>query len=273
MNINNSINNSSKLTEIAGALETQGRVIYAIILRETKSRYGEHRLGFFWVLLEPILMIAGFTLMRNLLGARVSHGMEPELYMLTGIAPFLLFRGVMGSTSAAIAANKALLGFPQVTTFDLVMARAILEFATIICVFFVLLLGFYLLGFEVDIERPLAFFGAFCLMFAAGLGVGLVLCSISPFFPSVKQLSGQLFGRPLFFTSGVFFTAEDLPASVREILLYNPLLHVTEFARSTFFKSFESNYFDLEYAFLFCFWLLAFGLMVHQALHKRVLGI
>lgn len=272
MNNNNTTANDSKYSDVVTALETQGRVISAIILRETKSRYGEHRLGFFWVLLEPTLMILGFTLIRSLLGAGISHGMEPELYMLTGIAPFLLFRGVMSNTSAAISANKALLGFPQVTTFDLIMARALLEFGTIVCVFFILLMGLLLFGFDIDIERPLPLFGAFSLMFAAGLGAGLILCSVSPFFPSIKQLSGQILGRPLFFTSGIFFTVGDLPASARDYLLYNPLLHVTELSRSAFFKSFESSYIDLEYALMFCLWLLAFGLMMHQALHKRALG-
>ncbi len=273
MKTNSTIDSNCRLAEITVAVETQARVISAIILRETKSRYGEYRLGFLWVLIEPILFIVGFTLLRSLLGTKETHGMAPELFMLTGITPYLLFRGVMTNTSAAIAANKALLGFPQVTTFDLIMARAILEFATIICVFFLLLLALALFGFEIDIERPLPLLGAFCLMFSAGLGIGMVLCSVSPFFPSTKQLAGTLLGRPVFFTSGIFFTADDLPDSARDILLYNPLLHATELARSSFFKSFESAYIDLEYTSLFCFWLLAFGLMIHQALHKRALGI
>jgi capsular polysaccharide transport system permease protein len=115
--------------------------------------------------------------------------------------------------------------------------------------------------------------GAFCLFFIAGLGIGAALGAISPFMPSIKQLSGQVFGRPLFFTSGVFFTAEQLPESARDILLYNPLLHFSEMSRSAFFKSFDSAYIDLSYAGLFAMLVLVFGLMMHQALHKRALGL
>lgn len=255
------------------AAETQGRVISAIILRETKSRYGEHRLGFLWVLIEPILFIVGFTIFRELLGSSDPHGMSSEAYMFTGIAPFLLFRGTMSSVTGAVSANKPLLGFPQVTTFDLIFARSLLELATIVAVFTVITVALFLMGINIDIERPVALFASFLLMFCAGLGVGSILCSISPFYPSIKQFSSQLLGRPLFFTSGIFFTADSLPPVARDILLYNPLLHVTEWTRSAFFKSFESNYIDLEYASLFCVGLLVTGLMVHKALHKKVLGL
>lgn len=260
-------------SSIVTAIETQGRVISAIILRETKSRYGEHRLGFLWVLIEPILFIVGFTAFRQILGSATPHGMASEAYMLTGIAPYLLFRETMSSVTGAIGANKSLLGFPQVTTFDLIFARALLELGTIIAVFAVLTTALYFMGLDIDIERPIPLLGSFLLMFCAGVGIGSILCTISPFYPSIKQVSAQLLGRPLFFTSGIFFTADSLPPMVREILLYNPLLHLTEWTRSAFFKSFESQYMDLEYASLFCLALLVVGLMVHKALHKKVLGL
>lgn len=267
------IDRSVTKSEIYSAIETQARVVVAIMLHETKSRYGEHSLGFFWVMIEPMLFIAGFAVMNEVLGGVAPHGMDPKLYMMTGMVPFLLFRGTMSRVSGAISSNKALLGFPQVTTFDLIISRALLEFATSISVFTILVIMMLMLGVEIDIERPMAFFGAFCLMFVAGFGIGSTLSVVAPFYPSTKQLAGVLFGRPLFFTSGVFFTVDQFPTYVREILLYNPLLHVLEWARSAFFKSFESAYVDLEYAGLFLFWLLVFGLTLHQALHKRVLGI
>ncbi len=265
--------NAINWTNISKAIEVQSRVIYAIILRETKARYGEHKLGFLWVLIEPVLFIVGFAAIHTLLGAQAISGMEPELFMLTGLAPFLLFRGTMSQASGAIMANKALLAFPQVTSFDLVIARSILEFATVITAFFILLIAIMANGIDAHIQYPMQLFGVFCLFFISGLGLGVMLGCLAPFFPSVQQISGQLFGRPLLFTSGLFFSAEQLPASIREILLYNPLLQMTELARSVFFLSFESKYVDIGYILLFSLLLLVFGLLVHQALHKKVLGV
>ncbi len=259
-------------SNILTAIEVQSRVVYAVILRETKSRYGEHKLGFLWVLIEPALFIAMFTAFRTLLGARAINGMEPELFMLTGLAPFLLFRGTMSQASAAITSNKSLLAFPQVTTFDLLIARSLLEFAAIASVFFILIVILMGFGIEVRIQYPMQLFGVFVLFFISGIGIGAAVGCLAPFFPSIKEISAQLFGRPLLITSGIFYSADQLPRSVREYMLYNPFLQMTELARSAFFVSFESNYVELDYIIKFSLLLLVFGLLMHQALHKKVLG-
>lgn len=241
----------------------------AVMLREAKSRYGTHKLGFFWVLLEPTLFIIGFAAIRALVGFHGTQGMSPELFMLTGMVPFLMFRETMQQVSGAISANKQLLAFPQVTTFDLIIARALLEFATIVTVFVVLLMVIILFGVEVDVEYPLQFLGACILLFLAGVGMGAFVGSLVPFMPSLKQLSKHALGRPLFFTSGIFFTVDQLPESARDILLINPFLHLIEMTRSAFFKSFESEYIDLMYAVSVPLIILTMGLIAHQALHKK----
>ena len=262
----------SNARELLKALELQARVIAAIVLRETKSRYGEHRLGFLWVFIEPVLFVLGFAVLHTLLGAKEHQGMSAGLFMLTGLLPYMLFRDVMSQVSASITGNRALLAFPQVTTFDLIVARALLELGTVIAVFAILVTALVFAGQDVRIERPLALFGSYCLAFCTGLGLGAVLAAVSPFFPSVKQIAAQLFGRPLFFTSGVFFTAGQLPEGVRNVLLYNPLLHVIEWSRSAFFPSFESYFIDYGYMTLFCFIVLTTGLALHSVLQKKALG-
>ena len=264
--------NSSSARELLKAFELQARVIAAIILRETKSRYGEHRLGFLWVFIEPVLFVLGFAVLHTMLGAREHQGMSAELFMLTGLLPYMLFRDVMSQVSASINGNQALLAFPQVTTFDLILARALLELGTVIAVFAILVTALILTGQEIRIERPIALFGSYSLAFFLGLGLGSSLAAVSPFFPSIKQIAGQVFGRPLFFTSGVFFTAGQLPEGVRNVLLYNPLLHVTEWSRSAFFTTFESRYIEFGYVTLFCLIVLTVGLALHSVLQKKALG-
>jgi len=57
------VGNSRKIhaSEIVEALRTQVRVIHALVLRETKTRYGQHKLGFVWAILEPMIMVALFV--------------------------------------------------------------------------------------------------------------------------------------------------------------------------------------------------------------------
>jgi len=100
------------------------------------------------------------------------------------------------------------------------------------------------------------------LMVAIGFGTGLVLGALSIRYEFIQSLTSPLLGRPLFLTSGLFFTAGMLPPAVREIFLYNPLMHCIEYIRSSMFEAFDSRYVDLNYVCVFALVQISFGLML-----------
>ncbi|MFK7889175.1 MAG: ABC transporter permease [Granulosicoccus sp.] len=259
------------LCEVSAALSTQGRVIRALILRETMTRYGQHKLGFLWAFLEPILMVTILSLIFQLMGRSSQGGMDVVPFMITGFGLFVIFRDTMGQTQSAISQNTSLIGFPQVTTFDVMISRALLELAVLLCVLTVMLWGTGLIGLEVRCERPLELLGVCLLLCMCGLGLGFVFASLTPLVPSMRQITGQLLGRPLFLSSGLFFTTDSLPDQAREVLLYNPLLHMIEKGRSAYFYEYESQYASWSYAICWALGLITFGLTFHQALRKRAI--
>ena len=255
---------------------TQLRVIHALILRETKSRYGEHKMGFLWAFVEPMLMVGVMVMMFSVIRGDSDRGggIPVVLFMATGLLPFMVFRDTMQQMVGAIVQNRSLLSFPQVSTFDVLIARALLELAVLLVVFVVFMTVLALLGFEVRVERPLGVLGGILLFAMAGTGVGFFLASLSPVMPAIRQFASAVLGRPLFFTSGVFFTADFIPEPARGWLLYNPLLHLSEFTRSAFFHEFETSHASWGYALAWVIGLITLGLLTHQALRKRaVIGI
>ncbi len=260
-----------RITDIQLALTTQARVIYALILRETKTRYGEHKLGFLWAVIEPLIMVAIFVAIFATIRSDSPGGMPIVPFMLTGIVPFTLFRDSMTQMQGAIAQNRMLFAFPQVTTFDVIFARGLLEVLLLGGVFAMLLFGMHIVGYDIQIERPLGVLAACALLAMMGMGFGFMFASLSPFIPSMKQISGALMGRPLFLSSGVFFIAETVPASVRDYLLYNPLMHMLELLRSAFFQEFESDYGSWDYAVTWAFCTFGLGLLVHQAMRRKAI--
>jgi tetratricopeptide (TPR) repeat protein len=54
-------------------LLTQCRVVYALIIRETRTRFGDSRLGYAWALIEPVMHIAMLSAVFSLL----MHGQPP----------------------------------------------------------------------------------------------------------------------------------------------------------------------------------------------------
>ena len=257
--------------EIKQGFTTQMRVFKALIMRETMTRYGEHKLGFFWAILEPMAMVAVFVGIFAVIRNNSPSGMPVVVFLLTGMAPFSAFRDTMMLLQNSLAANKMLLTFPQVTTFDVIMARAVLETVMALGVFALLLVITYFLGFEFRIENPLGVLAACLLLATMGVAAGITFASLRPLFPSIQQLTGALLNRPLYLGSGIFFTAEMIPEPARTWILYNPLLHAVELLRSEFFYQFESEYGSWSYATTWALCFLTFSLLLHQALRKRAL--
>jgi len=259
------------LAAIFDGITTQGRVINALVLRETKTRYGEHKIGFMWALLEPMIMVSIFVAMFANMRSDNPSGMALIPFMLTGLVPFSFFKDTMTQMQGAISGNRQLFAFPQVTTFDVIIARAILEIIILAAVFTFLLFLTDLAGWSIHVERPLAVLAACGLLCMMGVGLGFFFASLSPIIPSIRQLSSAVLGRPLFFTSGLFFTVESVPPFVRDYLLYNPILHAIELLRSAFFYEFESAYGDWGYASAWAVGLFTFGLLTHQALRRKAI--
>lgn len=257
--------------EVVNALVLQCRVLYALILRETKTRYGEHKLGFVWAFIEPVLMILLMYVIFGSVRSLATGNMHLALFIVCGFVPFTMFRNTMSQTQGAITQNTSLLGFPQVTTFDLILARALLEIAVFLAVFGILVLGIALLGVDARCEDPLGVLTVCFLMWLLGLGLGFIFSSLAPIIPSTRQITGLLLGRPLFLASGLFYTVDAIPSGAREIMLYNPVLHLVELSRSAYFYEFESAHASWSYATFFSVGTFAFGLIVHRAMRKKAI--
>jgi len=263
-----------KWVDVRQGLTTQTRVIHALIMRETLSRYGDHKLGFMWALLEPVFMVTVFVGFMSLMSSGSPGGMPLIPFMITGIVPYTMFRNTMNQMQGAISANRSLLGFPQVTTFDVIIARAILEGAVLLCVFAFMIAMTHLIGYEVRIENPLGVLLSCLTLLVLGSGFGFFFACLMPIFPSIGQISSLVLGRPLLISSGLFFTVGSVPSPIREYLLYNPILHLIELQRSYFFHEYESSYGSWSYALGWMIGALVCGLLMHQALRRRaIVGI
>jgi capsular polysaccharide transport system permease protein len=262
---------SESLRKTTIALRIQARVVGALVLREIKTRYGRQRLGYLWAVIEPIIFVAILAVLFSVRGRGQAWGMPVVSFLITGIIPYMLFRDLMSVGLQAVRTNKALLTFPQVKIFDLLLARALLETATHILVFVLLIVVAVNLIDPLRIEEPLLVF--VWLMFVAlfGFGLGIGLGTLAALFPVIEQLAPTLISRPMFFISGVFFTVELMPEDIRGIALFNPLLHMIELLRSAFFSSYESIYASPMYTIIFTMGVLSFGLLTLSALRKQIL--
>ena len=254
--------------ELLNALNVQARVISALTLRETRSRYGNSKLGFFWALFEPFAHVVVFIGIFSALDRAVPLGDNMGLFILTGIIPWLLYSNLVNNVMGGIQSNKALLGYPQVMPIDITISRIILVFSTMFLVMIFFLGVAIYMGISIRIDSFLEMMKPTGLIILLGTGIGLINAAIIPHYPSYESIFSA-FSRPLYFISGIFFTANFLSPEVYAIVDFNPLIHLIEWFRSGFYPSFNSNLYDPEYAVTVCLSIFAIGLLVERLSSKR----
>ena len=251
------------------ALIVQGRVIYALMMREVHTIYGTSRLGYLWALIQTMWGIGMFWGMRYLAGAKAPHGMHILMFMLAGFGFFNMFSGILSKCMSAVNGNRALLTFPQVTPVDLMISRAVIVWATEIVAAF-LLIG---IGMLFGMPFYLSDFGGLLTLLLLtpllGLGAGMMFASLAVLYPTLEKIVPMVM-RIMFFASGLFYSATTLPSYVLKYLWYNPMLQIVEWARvclSRGYSTFSYSPLYLVSVTLFC---LCFGLLLERYVRRRL---
>lgn len=253
----------------SNALVGQLEVVVALMLREIQTRFGAARLGYLWAVIEPVLWIATFWALFQLVGRTTPDDMEMSMFLATGLIPYMLFRKSADRAAHAVDANKGLLFYPQVRPLDLVIARTLLEVATLTVVFALLATASFLYIGDYVVDDWLTFLFGFALAGALGASLGLVLSALGVFFPVVERIQGPVM-RPLFWVSGILFTANGLPSVAREVVLYNPVLHAVEITRTGWFREYHSLYSSAAYPLAWIVSLTFFGLALERVARRRL---
>lgn len=257
--------------EFRKALRQQVVVIGALILREVRTRFGNHQIGYLWALLEPCLFI-GLWLGVHLwlrLGAMI-HDMSSVLFMSSGLVPFFAFRHVATYVESAIPSNTALLQFPLVKGVDTILARFILESATQFLVGAIIFLSLMFFGFAKAPENTLQLFVSSCALLSLGLGFGVFNCMVAAHFPAWGKCTGTIL-RILFWTSGVFFLVDKFPSQVQDVLQWNPVLHGIEMFRSSWSYTYETRIGSIWYMLTWIFGFLIFGLILEPSARRKIM--
>lgn len=258
------------LKNFARGLFMQLHVIHALILRETRTRFGKHSLGYVWALMDPLLFIGLFWAMFELAGRNVPSGMDALGFLCTGFLPYNVFSCNLSRAQTAVASNLALLYYPQVHPLDLVAARSILETVTLTVAFFLFMLLNTLITQHFPLDSALKTLSGLALAAALGTALGLLFNSIILVVPTFEHFTGPIL-RPMFWISGLFFSTNELPYSVREMFLWNPMLHIIEVTRDGWFQSYDYHYYSYGYIMLWILGLGVAGLVAERLTRKYTL--
>ncbi|MEO7026037.1 MAG: hypothetical protein ABI056_00620, partial [Caulobacteraceae bacterium] len=72
----------------ANNLAVMGRVVYALMLRESRTRYGKTDLGYLWALIDPTVQLLIFWGLYTVLGRVSPIPASMPVFLMTGILPY-----------------------------------------------------------------------------------------------------------------------------------------------------------------------------------------
>jgi ABC-type polysaccharide/polyol phosphate export permease len=235
-------------------LDPNGGVTYAspldrwaaLVVRERKTRFSGGALSSLWAFVTPVGWIVIVVLAFEYLGRAVPIHAPMALFVASGILPYAVFRQTVSSLMRAVIANRYLSYIQPVGPADILIASAMLELLNTI-VLAVLLFGGMVLVLAAPLPAdPLRVMLGLALAWALGAGFGHLAASLGQWSDTLSRAI-PLALRPLFWLSGVFFTATELGGQAQAALWWNPLFHAIEILREGFFLGYVSPISDAWY--------------------------
>lgn len=249
----------------------QKSAIWALVFKEFKIKLGKSRIGLFWVLVEPIvsmLMVSGIWYVA---GRETIQGTHVMLFIASGFIVFLTVRQGVNYIPHAINANRALLNYPQVKPIDTMLARFIQGMWLHALASLAMLVGlWWIVGVMPTFPDPLLCFQSLGIAMLLALGIALPIGILGTLNESILKLVGVL-TQPLMILSGVLYSLNELPVSARELLAYNPIVHLVSAFRYGAFGTKLFPEYSLSYPAFFGFISLGIGSTLYYILRFRLL--
>jgi len=197
-------------------------LIIRLAWSDFKLRYKSSALGFFWSLLEPLLMLLVlYVVFSNLMRVQVEHY---QLFLLLGIILWnFLDRGTSMSTWGIIGKPSLVqkVYFPRdiliLSTCTTALMMTLLEFVVFI---------FFIVIFRVVPGWTIIYFPIlFILEFLIILGLSMALSALNVFFRDV-QFIWRLIIQVGFFATPILYPITIFPEKIRWIVMLNPIAQI-----------------------------------------------
>lgn len=237
-------------------------LIYHSIVRSVRKTHNNAFMAIVMNMLQMVIFVGAFYVMFSILGLRGAAIRGDFLvYIMTGIFLFMThtktFAAVVGSEGPA---SPMMQHAPMNTIISISSAALGALYVQVLSLFMILFI-YHVAFTPLEIEEPFGAFGMLMLAWFTGVGAGLVLLAIKPWFPTFASIFTQIYQRVNMIASGKMFVANSLPSFMLAMFDWNPLFHVIDQSRGYAFINYSPRYSSWEYAWWIGVALLMIGLM------------
>lgn len=223
------------LGHLASDRELFGRfwpVIHNLVTQELRVRYQRSMLGFFWTMLNPLLMLATLSwVFSSLKGAEIENY---PMFLFAGMVPWGLLSNTLSECSTCIIVNEGLIRkiyIPKlVFPISRVLINAVTVVLTLVAFLFILSPIYSWPSFSYVMLAPaMVLFGVF------SLGLGLIVATANTFFRDCGHLV-SVFLQAWYFATPILYQAADFSPRSQWLLRLNPAYYFIELFHAILYR-------------------------------------
>lgn len=242
-------------------------LIWSFAISDLKIRYRNSALGFFWTLLEPLLLMGVlYIVFTNIFKSQIEHF---GLYLLIGIIMWNMFsRGTEMAMNSVLAKGSLLthIYFPtEIPAISSVITSSLMLFFEII-VFFVFMIIFQFIPPLTIVFLPLVL--ALEILFV--LGISLPLSVLNVRYRDI-QFIWKVILQAGFFVTPIFYKLDILPSNIQSIMKYSPMVQIITMAHDFSLYNKLPSLKSVEIAVFTTLIVFVVGYFIFQKYQKRVI--
>jgi lipopolysaccharide transport system permease protein len=201
-------------------------LLFLLASRDVKVRYKQTILGIAWAVIQPIFMMAVFSVFFGRLAGVPSDGIPYPLFAFAGLLPWMFFSNVVTNCANSLVGNANLITkvyFPRMIIPAAAVGAGLVDFA-ISFLLLVALMVYYGVGVTSSVLLlPILI----VLLTLVALGVGMGLSALNVKYRDVRYALPFLIQFWMFVTP-VIYPASLVPEQWRWVLWLNPLTGVIQ---------------------------------------------
>lgn len=241
---------------------TISELVYHSIVRKVRKTHGNALMSIILNMMQTVVMVVIFYVMFSVLGLRGAALRGDFLvYLMTGIFNFMTHTKTMGAVAGAEGPSSPMMKHAPMNTAIAILAAAFgtlyIQMLSLISILFI----YHVAITPVVIDDPVNALGMVLLSWFTGVGVGLVLLAIKPWFPTFVKLATTIYARANMIASGKMFVANTLPGFMLAMFNWNPLFHTIDQSRGYTFINYVPRNSSTDYPLYVGLALLVIGMM------------
>lgn len=208
-------------------------VLYQLVRQQITLRYRRTFLGYFWTLLNPLLMMSVTAVVFS---AIFKIDLKTyAIFLFSGVLAFNLFGTIVTQSGQSLIGNEQLIKKIYIPKILFPLAVAIALLIDNLLMFASLFLIIFAIGGTVSLPL-LGLLPAYVLLFIFSLGLGLIMAIVAVYFRDLLHIIGIIM-QALVFLSPVYYKPDSLSGGIQWVIEINPLSKFIDLFRAPIYSA------------------------------------